>query len=233
MKILALITARGGSKRLPRKNIRVLGGKPLINWTIDVAKKIPEICDVLVSTDDAEIAAISIEAGGLVPWLRPKELATDTASSADVALHSLNWYEKNKGSIDGILLLQPTSPFRSEITILRGIELFEKYGYQPVLGVSYATDQDVNAFELSGERLIQSERVIKHNLYEQDSGQKYIVNGCLYLTSPASLRTHNSFLGNKIIPLLIESKKEAMDIDTKADFEMAELMAVEYIKVPE
>jgi CMP-N,N'-diacetyllegionaminic acid synthase len=125
MRILALIPARGRSKRLPGKNIRVLGDKPLIVWSIDVAKDIPEICDILVSTDDSAIASICTDAGALVPWLRPADLATDTASSVDVVLHALDWYETQKGKVDGILLLQPTSPFRTKETMHKGIELFQ------------------------------------------------------------------------------------------------------------
>jgi very-short-patch-repair endonuclease len=83
MRILTLIPARGGSKRLPGKNIKPLGGKPLINWTIESANRIPEICDILVSTDDTEIASIAKAAGAFVPWLRPSELATDKATSVD------------------------------------------------------------------------------------------------------------------------------------------------------
>jgi CMP-N-acetylneuraminic acid synthetase len=133
MKILALITARGGSKRLPGKNIKLLGSKPLILWSIDVAKNNLDICDILVSTDNPAIAEISREAGAKVPWLRPSELATDNASSVDVALHALDWYEASKGSVDGILLLQPTSPFRTPETVPRGIELFRINNYQTVL----------------------------------------------------------------------------------------------------
>ena len=101
MRILALVTARAGSKRLPGKNIRPLGGKPLIVWSIDIAKNIREICDILVSTDCPDIAAVSQKAGAYVPWLRPAELATDTASSVDVAIHALDWYEAEKGAVDG------------------------------------------------------------------------------------------------------------------------------------
>ncbi len=126
MRILAVIPARGGSKRLPRKNIRPLGGIPLIFWSINAAKGISEICDILVSTDDPEIAEVTKNTGALVPWLRPRELATDTAQSVDVCLHALEWYEKEKGKVDGLMLLQPTSPFRTRGSILRGIELFDK-----------------------------------------------------------------------------------------------------------
>jgi CMP-N-acetylneuraminic acid synthetase len=114
VKILALIPARGGSKRLPGKNIRILQEKPLIVWSIEVAKGIPEICDILVSTNDLAILSVCKEAGALVPWLRPASLATDEASSIDVAIHALDWYESEKGAIDGVMLLQPTSPFRSK-----------------------------------------------------------------------------------------------------------------------
>ena len=89
MKILALILARGGSKRLPGKNIRVLGGRPLIGWSIDIGKLIPEVCDILVSTDDPKIQEVAKELGAYSPWLRPKELSTDNSSSVDAALHAL------------------------------------------------------------------------------------------------------------------------------------------------
>ena len=96
MRILALIPARGGSKRLPGKNMRQLGGKPLLTWSIDVVKDAPEICDILVSTDDDKIAEIARNANALVPWLRPADLARDKSSSEAVALHALDWYEKEK-----------------------------------------------------------------------------------------------------------------------------------------
>ena len=114
MRILALIPARSGSKRVPDKNIRLLGGKPLIVWTIVMALGITGICDVLVSTDSIEIQTISSAAGAKVPWLRPDQIATDEASSVDVAIHALDWYEKECGEIGGLLLLQPTSPFRTK-----------------------------------------------------------------------------------------------------------------------
>lgn len=96
MRILALITARGGSKRLPGKNIKLLGEKPLVIWSIDVLRDITEISDILVSTDDPKIADICRKAGAYVPWLRPSELSSDSSSSVDVAIHALDWYEEKK-----------------------------------------------------------------------------------------------------------------------------------------
>lgn len=221
MRILALVTARGGSKRLPGKNVRILGSKPLIVWSIDVAKDIPEICEILVSTDDPEIAAVCSEAGAYVPWLRPAELATDTASSVDVAIHALDWYEKEKGVVDGLLLLQPTSPFRTRETMQRGIELYCRYGQQPVLGVSLTHAHPMWTLKMEGKYLIPF--MPEHGLEtrSQDLAPVFIVNGSFYLISPELLRTHKSFVGVKSIPLLIESPQEALDIDTEWDWSFA------------
>jgi CMP-N,N'-diacetyllegionaminic acid synthase len=221
MKILALITARGGSKRLPGKNIRILGEKPLIAWSIDIAKDIPEVCDILVSTDDAAIASVCVDVGAFVPWLRPPELATDTASSVDVALHALDWYEAEKGVVDGILLLQPTSPFRTKKTVLKGIELFCKNGYQPVLGVSPVHNHPMWTLKLEGEYLVPFMQ--KHGMVtrQQDLLPAFVVNGSFYLISPKELRLCRTFVGSKAVPLLIESMQEALDIDTEWDWTVA------------
>lgn len=225
MRILALIIARGGSKRLPGKNIRLLGGKPLIVWSIDLAKNIPEICDILVSTDDLTIAKICKDAGAYVPWIRPSELATDTASSVDVALHALNWYESEKGSIDGILLLQPTSPFRTPATVQRGIELFGKNSHQPVLGVSPTHAHPMWTLKMEGDYLVPFMKEHGLETRSQDLPPAYVVNGGFYLIAPAELRVSRSFVGTKMIPLLIESPQEAVDIDTEWDFKVAEFIA--------
>lgn len=224
MRILVLITARGGSKRLPGKNIRVLGGKPLIVWSIDVAKDIAEICDILVSTDDPAIAAVCTEAGALVPWLRPADLATDTASSVDVALHALDWYEAEKGAVDGVLLLQPTSPFRTRETLRKGIELFEKHNRQPVLGISPTHAHPMWTVKMEGDYLVPFMQEHGLGTRSQDLPSAYIVNGGLYLIAPAELRVCRSFVGKKTIPLIFESPQEAVDIDTELDFQMAEII---------
>lgn len=125
MKLISLIPARQGSKRLPGKNGRILGGKPLIQWTIDLAIKARRFAAVIVSTDCHNLAEIARNSGALVPWLRPAELATDTATSVDVCRHALDWYEETYSAIDGLLLLQPTSPFRRLETIRHAIDLFD------------------------------------------------------------------------------------------------------------
>ena len=222
MRILALIPARGGSKRLPGKNIRILGDKPLIVWSIDAAKGIPEICDILVSTDSSEIAEISKESGVLVPWLRPAHLATDTASSVDVAIHALDWYEAEKGVVGGILLLQPTSPFRTKKTIRRGIELFCKNGQQPVLSVSSTHAHPMWTLKMDGDYLVPFMHEHGLGTRSQELPPVYVVNGSFYLISPTELRACRSFVAAKTIPLLIEFPQEALDIDTEWDWKVAD-----------
>lgn len=225
MKILALIPARGGSKRLPGKNIRPLGGKPLIIWSIDAVKNIPEICNILVSTDDASIAQVSREAGASVPWLRPVELATDTSSSADVAIHALDWYEAKQGCVDGLLLIQPTSPFRSRESIKFGIELFSKHNYQPVLGVSPTSIHPMTTFKKIDNYLVPYMAGDTFKDQPEVLLPLYIANGTFYLISPKNLRKYRSFIGPKTISLLARSPEEAIDIDTFWDFKLAEFIA--------
>ena len=222
MRILALITARGGSKRLPGKNILPLGGRPLIVWSIDVAKGIPEICEILVSTDDAAIAEAARNAGAVVPWLRPAELATDTASSIDVCLHALDWYEEKNGKVDGLLLLQPTSPFRGRDTVLRGIELFRAHRGRPVLGISPAQSHPMWCLQIEGEAM----RPFMDNgglqLRSQDLPPAYAVNGAFYLIAPDDLRKRRSFFGDETVPLVVDKPEETIDIDTEWDWKLAE-----------
>ena len=222
MKILALIPARKGSKRLPGKNMLLLGGKPLISWTIDIAKEIKEFCDIVASTDDLEVAEHCVRSGIMVPWLRPHELATDEASLVDVTLHALNWYESINGDVDCIVLLQPTSPFRKAETIRRGIQLFEDHKLRTVLGVSKSDTHPMWMFNMQGDLMLPY--LDKHgmNMRSQDLPDVYSLNGYFYMTSTQNLRESRSFIQKESVPLVIESKRETLDIDDQWDFQMAE-----------
>lgn len=222
VRVLALVAARGGSKRLPGKNLRPLGGKPLITWSIEAAKKIPAICDILVSTDDKAIARVARNAGAYVPWLRPAELATDTASSVDVCLHALEWYEGEKGKVDGLLLLQPTSPFRSRATIQWGIELFQKHDRRPVVAVSSAASHPLWCLRIEGETMRPFLDGGGLHLRSQDLPPAYVVNGAFYLIAPGDLRKRKSFYGDDMLPLVMEDPEESLDIDTEWDWRVAE-----------
>ena len=223
MKILSLITARGGSKRLPGKNTRPLDGKPLVLWSIDVVKNIPQICNILVSTDDTKTAEICRGAGASVPWLRPAELASDEASSVDVAIHALDWYEDNREKVDGLLLMQPTSPFRTEASVREGIRIFtENAGKYPVLGVSRTSSHPMWMLKIENDFMKPLMAESGFGLRSQDLPPVYSVNGSFYLISPAQLRENKSFISELTLPLLINSDFEAIDIDTEHDWAIAE-----------
>ncbi len=222
MKILAFIPARGGSKRLPRKNVRVLDGKPLLVWSIDVCRGLTEICDILVSTDDEETAEIARKSGALVPWLRPAELATDTVTTKDVALHALDWYEKEKGLVDAVLLLQPTSPFRTRETVQRGVELFRKHGNRPVVSVSPATSHPMWCLTVDGDTMKPFMEGGGLHLRSQDLPPAFVVNGAFYMIAPRDLIRHQSFYSDDMVPLEMSNPKEVIDIDTEYDWKIAE-----------
>ncbi|TGM44538.1 acylneuraminate cytidylyltransferase family protein [Leptospira biflexa] len=223
MRILALIPARAGSKRLPGKNIRLLGGKPLIVWSIEVAQKFPEICDILVSTDSSEIANIAKEFGGYVPWLRPDFLSTDESTSIDMAIHALDWYEENRGKVDGIMLLQPTSPFRNSKMIEEGIEIFQKK-QTSVVSVSKMHTHPSWAFTIRDNLLVPYNNDNGTEQRSQDLEPTYVVNGSFYLSKPEDLKLTRSFFKPNVSPLLIENDIEAIDIDTLLDFQFAEFL---------
>jgi len=225
MRILALITARGGSKRVPGKNIRLLGGRPLIVWSIDVAKNDEDICDVLVSTDDPAIAEVARGAGALVPWLRPAQLATDEAGSVDVCLHALDWYESTRDTVDGLLLLQPTSPFRSRATVARGMALFRTHGRRSVIGLSPALSHPLWCVQVNGNSIRPFIEGRGKPLRSQDLPPAYVITGAFYLIRPDELRTRRSFCSDDTLPLIIEERAECIDIDTEWDWEIAQALA--------
>ena len=225
MKLLTVIPARAGSKRIPNKNIRELGGKPLITWTIDAAKRVPELNDVIVSTDSPAIAHVASQAGALVPWLRPAALATDTSTSIEVCMHALDWYERERGQVDGLLLLQPTSPFRSVENIREAINLFRKHPKQSVVSFSPAESHPMWCYEVEGETITPFIESQVEATRSQDLPPAYVVNGAIYVAGPTYLRKNNSFLGKYTVPLVMTDFSQSLDIDTEWDWKLAEIVA--------
>lgn len=227
MNVLALVPARGQSKRLPGKNIRPLAGRPLIAWTIAAARAVRGISEIVVSTDDPQTAAIAREAGASVPWLRPADLATDTASSVDVALHALDWYEQARGAAGALLLLQPTSPFRSAATIEQALARFAAGGGRAVVGVSPSKAHPAWTFRIDGDTLVPIAGQPATDTRSQDLDPCYVVNGCVYVVSPADLRASRSFFPARAMPFIIDSPRETLDIDTAWDWRLAECLAAD------
>lgn len=230
-RLIAVIPARGGSKRLPGKNIRPLGGRPLIAWTIDVARASGCFERVVVSTDDLLIAEVARNAGADVPWLRPVELATDTAVVADAVVELLQRL-KSEGQVEptGVALLQPTSPFRSIQTIRRGCDLYRQYACESVVSVSPVSEHPYWMRKVDADLILKPfidlkpEQAIARS---QDLPPVYIVNGLFYLAHPRTLFDTGTFYSKNTHALVIEDPLEAIDIDTIIDWKLAEAVLAE------
>jgi CMP-N-acetylneuraminic acid synthetase len=227
-KLLAIVPARGGSKRLPRKNALQLGGRPLICWTIAAAQASGVIDEILVSTDDEEIAGIARDAGALVPWLRPAELATDTATSTAVIQHALAWYEREHGSVGAVVLLQPTSPFRTAASIRDAVATFRAQvdeDVHAVVSVSAAQNHPAWCFQLSGDTMQPFLGWENLQRRSQDLAPAYALNGAIYVLPAATVRSGTPLLAPGIRGFVMADPHEALDIDTPDDWQTAQTRA--------
>lgn len=215
--MLALIPARGGSKGLPRKNVLPLAGKPLIAWSIEAALAAPSVRRVLVSTDDPEIAEAARVAGAEVPWLRPAELATDTATSLDVALHALDQADP---ASEWLLLLQPTSPLRTAGDIEAAAAL-RGPGVDAVIGVCEAQTHPALALREDAEGFVAPYIEGVTATRRQDLPKAYAINGAVYLVRVSTLRDERTFKPAHTRPYRMPAER-SIDIDTAWDFVVAE-----------
>jgi CMP-N,N'-diacetyllegionaminic acid synthase len=227
-KVVAVVPARGGSKRLPRKNVLPLAGRPLIAWTLDVARESGVLDDLLVSTDDEEIAAVARQCGASVPWLRPPALATDTATSAAVLQHALQWYESEHGSVAAVVLLQPTSPFRSAETLRGAVASFlaqPPSDRHAVVGVSPAAAHPAWTFRVEGATMhpFLGWDAMQHR--SQDLPAAYTLNGAIYVLSPEAIHDGAPLIRPGARPFVMTDPREALDIDTEEDWRTAQRMA--------
>jgi len=221
---LALITARGGSKGVPGKNIRLLAGRPLIAWTVAAARNARgiDVRDVICSTDSQHIADAAIAAGARVPFLRPAELATDGASSLDVALHAIDWLERHEGLVyDSLLLLQPTSPLRTHTHIDDAMTLMATSDADAVIGVYRAHASPFRMFVPAADGILQPLLPTADRPHQRQMFPDVLTeNGAIYLTRVDALRATRSFHGTRCLPYLM-SESDSIDIDTAADFASA------------
>ena len=216
---LAIIPARGGSKRLPRKNILNLCGKPLISWSIEAGLKSKYIDKVVVSSDDTEILNISNELKVQV-IKRPDELASDTSTSFDAVKHAID----NLESYEYILLLQPTSPLRNENHIDKAIEILEEKNADAVVSVCEMNHNLLLSNTLDDS--LSMEGFISDNLLSnrsKDLKKRYRLNGAIYLCKTDKLLKEKSFFLKKNIFAYVMNSNNSIDIDRKEDFELASL----------
>ena len=230
---LAIITARGGSKGLPGKNIKPLNGKPLIAWTIEAAKMSSYIDRVLVSTDCIEIADVSTLYGGDVPFLRPEELATDTASSEDVIIHALNWLKINEHQeYDYFVLLQPTSPLRNATHVDEAIEKF--FSDSRTMSLVSVTKAKKSPFWMKtiNNKGFLDDFVAKSSDYSrrQDCPDVFVLNGAIYIISCKDFFTYRKFTTSATAYYELQDIYSA-DIDNKYDFIIAESIVKKILKL--
>ena len=224
-KLLGFITARGGSKRLPNKNILELAGKPLIAWTIEAALDSKYIDRVIVSTDDEKIANISQKYGADVPFMRPAELSTDTATSIDVIEHGLNTLAESGDNYDYITLLQPTSPLRTSRHIDESVNIFLEKNANSVISVTETSHSPLWANEIpeSGSMKGFLRDDVK-NKRSQDLPIYYQLNGAIYISKISSLLNERSFFQKNDVYAYKMERLNSVDIDSKIDFEFASLL---------
>lgn len=228
--ILAIIPARGGSKGVPYKNIFLLGGKPLINWTLDCTHKLKEIMRTIVSTDDKKIVKVVEDYGQRVPFLRPKYLSGDKVKDFDVIENVLKEAENyDNTQYDITLLLQPTSPFRDTKTIIGIIDLIIEKKLDSIWTV---TETDLKYHPVK--QLYVENDLLKYALKEglnfpirQSLRPSYHVNGYAYAFTRECILTQRSRMGNKTAPYIIQEK--VVNIDTHEDFKVAENYVSTYL----
>ncbi|AEE22233.1 acylneuraminate cytidylyltransferase [Glaciecola sp. 4H-3-7+YE-5] len=217
-KIVCVIPARGGSKGVPLKNIRLLAGKPLIAHTIEQVVKAQHDIEVYVSTDDLAIADIATQAGSRV-IMRPDSLSGDKSTSESALLHALTEIE-TKGAIDYVVFLQCTSVFRSSTDIDRAINQIIKDESDSLLSV---VPSHRFLWQVSDKGAESINYDFKHRPRRQDMEPQYQENGSIYIFRPWVLRQFNNRLGGKIA-LYQMDERSAIDIDSELDFKVAELL---------
>ncbi len=220
MKPLYLIPARGGSKGIPRKNIKHLGGKPLITYSIEAALAAPQGY-VLVSTEDAEIAQVARDCGIAVEYMRPAELATDTAGSREVIIHAMDWAQSQGIVFDCVVLLQPTSPMRTADDIRACLDLYSENVDMVVSVTESEANPYYNIFETDPSGLLHISKGQGNYTRRQDAPKVYQYNGAVYVIRPESLREHPLAQLSRKIPYVMP-RQRSIDLDTPLDWAIAE-----------
>ncbi len=226
MNIVAFIFARGGSKGLPGKNIRPLGGKPLIAWSIEAALSLRDVSRVIVSTDCPRIAAVAREYGAQVPFMRPQELALDDSPEWLAWRHALSWLNENEGALPEVMLSLPaTAPLRSTNDIQRCLDEFAKGGVDTVITVTeahrspYFNMVKENPDGTVGLVIPSNMRVSRR----QDAPSVYDMTTVAYVVRPDYVMSHNTVFEGCVRAVNVPVER-SIDIDTLLDFQIAECL---------
>jgi CMP-N,N'-diacetyllegionaminic acid synthase len=218
---LFIICARGGSKGIPGKNIKPLAGRPLIAYSIEMARQFADDADICLSTDDKKIADVAEKMGLKVPFLRPAELATDKSGTYEVLLHALDFYKSKGKDYDVLVLLQPTSPFRTADDVKHCLEMYSSEIDMVVSVKPAATNPYYNAFETDADGYLHISKGDGHYTRRQDAPKVWEYNGAVYVMNVASLRKmpYSKFPKRKMCEM---SEEHSLDLDTLNDWMVAE-----------
>ena len=221
MKVLAIVPARGGSKSIPRKNIKILNGKPLIAYSIEYANRCSLITKVVVSTDDQEIADISKRCGAEVPVMRPREIAEDLTPDFPVIKHIYDFFQANNEIFDFYVWLRPTSPSRPEGLIEEGIrKMIDNPAATSLRSVALCNEHPYRMWIKTNQYISTiTEGYEPYNMPRQQLPEIYFQTGDLEIVRPETI-LNGSISGNRVIPLVIEPS--FIDIDHEVDFVTAE-----------
>ncbi len=221
-KIIGVIPARGGSKGIPKKNIKEINGKPLIAWTIEVAKESKYLDEVIVSTDSEEIKEVAEQFGAYVPFMRPNRLAEDASTSMDVLIHALDYMKEEEGKeFDILMMLEPTSPLREAKDIDASLEaLVNHETARSIAGVAYVEDANPDFVVTLEEGLMRSNTnfVVKRR---QDIDDYYFYEGTIYASFVTDLYSRRNFY-HKLALGYVVPKWKAFEIDDMVDFSIIE-----------
>jgi CMP-N-acetylneuraminic acid synthetase len=222
---LGIILARGGSKRLPRKNLMMLSGKPLIQWTIEAGLTSNTVDTLIVSTDNHEIAEFSKACGAEIPFIRPKDLATDESSSYSSLEHAIHYMHQKGNYFDYIAMLQPTSPLRTSMHIDEAAKLLQDKSADGVISITEVGHpiQWCGAISESNE-MSDFITQLTLNTRSQDFEKNYCLNGAIYLTKINRMLKEKNHLYGKRMYGYIMSRLDSIDIDEQDDFDLAELL---------
>ena len=220
---IAIIPARGGSKRLPNKNIMLLADKPLIVWTIEAALDSHCFDHVYVSTDSQDIAIIAQIAGAEVPYLRPDNLATDEAATNDVVEHLVEWVEKNVASVTKVTILQPTSPLRTAFHIKEAFSLYKKKKANAIVSVCELEHPYQFCNKLDPSLSLDNFLNQKNNKRTQELERYYRLNGAIYLFDRGFVGKQSELYGPNSFAYIMNSR-DSVDIDNEFDFEFANFL---------
>lgn len=227
MKILGLIPARGGSKGVPNKNIKLLNGKHLLQYTSDIALQSKVLSKTIVSTDSDQISRVAKSLGLEVPFLRPANLAEDATPTLPVILHALDFLEDQREVFDAVCLLQTTSPFRSIEFLDKALDSFMNSQFDSFVSVleipheynphwAFESNENNELFIATGEKSIIPRR--------QELPKSYFRDGSIYITKTEVLKEQNSLFGNSL-GFIVSDSENYVNIDTLEDWNKAELIA--------